>query len=116
MKKLQFIFLCLVLPISGVSHSAPITCHGTVGTLLVYGDGSVNMRASYRGNYTYICNLKTERNGVSITTCATWVGVIETARKMNQEIWSYYYTDSSFTSCADIPTYSASPAPVYIGH
>jgi len=116
MKILRILFLSAALSNSGLSYSASITCHGTVGPLLVYKDGSVNIRTSYRGNYTYICNLKAERQGVSIATCATWVGVIESARKLNQEILAYYTVDATFSSCADLPVYSASPAPVYIGH
>lgn len=76
MKKYPTLLFIIAITVSNIAHATSIGCHGTVSPLLVYKDGSVNIRTSYRGDYTYICNLKTERQGVSITTCATWVGVI----------------------------------------
>ena len=94
---------------------ADFQCFGTIVDLLIYADGTVNIKTTYRNDYTNICNLQTTRQGVDPFTCALWVGAIESARKMNQSIHVYYQSNGEF-SCTTIPIHGSSPAPVYIGH
>lgn len=105
----------LFLMISASTTYADVICSGAVNSLLIYADGTVNISTSYRNDFTHICNLQTTRQNVDTLTCALWVGAIEAARKLNQNIKTYYTTNNNF-SCDTIPTYAAAPAPVYIGH
>lgn len=107
--------LLLALMIASSTTYADIQCSGAVNSLLVYANGTVNISTSYRNDYTHICNLQSARQNVDTLTCALWVGAIESARKLNQNI-KIYYTNNNDFSCDTIPTYAAAPAPVYIGH
>ena len=95
--------------------SAAFTCVADVTGVLIYGDGSINVKHSGRNAWTFICNLKTERQGVSIATCAMWVSTLQNAKKENKKLRFYYPTGASYNSCAALPIYGAAPAPVYIG-
>ena len=106
----------LLSTLAGVAMAADVQCNGSVSSLLIYTDGTVNILASWRSDYTHICNLKQVRKGVDPLTCAMWVNAIESARKLSATIKTYYTDDGSFTSCADLPRYAAAPAPVYFGH
>lgn len=90
-------------------------CRVDLLAVLVYNDGSVNVMHSARNDYTFICNLNQDRLGVSAATCAMWTAMLQSLKKAGKRADFYYYTDSRFTSCANLPTYSTSPAPVYIG-
>ncbi len=91
---------------------AAYQCDVTVLRVLVYNSGDVNILHSGRGDYTNICNLKSERQGVGITTCAMWTSMLQSIKKQGGKAAFYFSGDGS---CSTLPTYSASPAPVYIG-
>ena len=91
-------------------------CSGKVNSVLIYASGAVNIRADWRNDYTYICNVNSEWNGVSPLMCALWVNDLNTSRKVDADVRVYYYGSDDYTGCADLPTYSNSPAPVYVGH
>lgn len=108
LKKL-LVTLLFALPFQAM---ASYTCSVTVNKVLVYANGNVNIKHSGRGDYTVICNLKTPRTNVSITTCAMWTSMLQNIKK-NDGKASFYYSGEG--SCATLPTYSSSPTPVYIG-
>jgi hypothetical protein len=83
--------------------------------VLIYSNGSVNVKHAGRNDYTVICNLKTERLGVSVTTCAMWASTLFDSKKNNLKMQFYYNSHANYDSCAELPIYAASPAPVYIG-
>lgn len=92
--------------------AAVYSCSVNVINVLVYADGSLNVLHSGRGDYTVVCNLNTERQGVSPTTCAVWFGLLEAIKKKNGLADIYFNGDGS---CSTLPTYGSAPAPVYIG-
>lgn len=106
--------LCLILTLLSSSFyaAAEYSCSVTVNAVLLYKDGSVNVNHSGRGDYTVICNLSTEREGVSIQTCAMWASMLQNIKKNNGKA-EFYYSGSG--SCNALPTYASAPAPVYIG-
>lgn len=112
MKKLVLIFITLFF---SNSAWATFSCTVDVNAVLVYSNGAVNISHAGRNDYTFICNLKTERQGVSIATCATWASFLFDAKKNNRKVQFYYNSHENYNSCSELPTYSASPAPVYIG-
>lgn len=91
---------------------AAFACDVTVDRLLVYADGSVNVYHSGRNDFTYICNTKGTWKDVDTVTCALWVGMLQGAQN-NAKLVRFWYAGEG--SCATLPTYSAAPAPVYIG-
>jgi hypothetical protein len=94
------------------SALAVYECSVKLEAVLVYGNGVVNVRHTGRGDYTHICSLNTERQGVSPVTCAMWAAMLQQIQKGNSTADFYY---SGEGSCAALPTYASSPAPVYIG-
>ncbi len=108
MKKL-IIVLIMIFPASAM---AAYSCSVTVNRVLVYANGNLNILHSGRGDYTVVCNLKTPRDNVSITTCAMWASMLQNIKKNNGTAHFYY---SGEGSCATLPTYNSAPTPVYIG-
>jgi len=113
MKKLLPIALCALFPT--LSNAAPFYCKVNINNVLLYADGSVNVRHTGRADFTYICNLNTERQGVPITTCAMWASLLSNLQKDNLQARFYYNGTSAYNSCSTLPTYNGTPAPVYIG-
>jgi hypothetical protein len=109
MKKLILAMALGMLPLAALAN---FDCGTRVNNVLVYSDGSVNVFFAIRGDYTYICNLTTPRLGVDPTTCAMWTALLLSARKNASNVMLYY---SGTGSCATLPVYSNSPAPVYVG-
>lgn len=109
MKKLLLSIVLISLPMSAF---ADFSCQGVPNQVLVYGDGSVNVFQTPRGDYTYICNLTTPRLGVDPVTCAMWTALLLSAKKDNRVV-SFYYSGN--VGCTALPVYSNSPAPYYIG-
>lgn len=84
--------------------------------VLIYGSGVVNVLHSGKDDYTHICNLKTERQGVSVATCAMWASFLLDVEKNNDRAIFYYNKSAGYDSCMELPTYGGAPAPVYIGN
>jgi hypothetical protein len=109
MKKIVALMMaCLV----SLHANAAFVCDVKVSRVLVYTNGMVNVLHSGRGDYTVICDLNAVRLGVSPTTCAMWTGMLQAIMKKNGTATFYYDGDST---CALLPTYGSSPAPVYVG-
>ena len=92
--------------------SAAYECNATVRNILIYTDGSVNILHSGRNDYTVICNMNVERQGVSPTVCGMWTAMLQLVKRKGGIVNLYF---NGTGSCAELPVYSASPAPVYIG-
>ena len=89
---------------------AATTCIGTISSSHVTIDGGVLFRASW-GGYIQACNISATWKGVPPEVCAAWVAKLDAAVSLGRST-RVYYTDTLV--CADVPTYSASPAPYYI--
>jgi len=109
--KLKISLFTLLLSISTLSEAA-FNCTVPISKILVYGNGSVNIFHQGRNDYTYICNLQETRQNVSITTCAMWTSMLQNIKKDNGKAIFYY---PGTGTCATLPTYGGTPAPVYIG-
>jgi len=114
MKKI--ILLLLLSITTSTMFAGTFSCASKVNKVLLYKNGAVNVHYSARNNYTYICNLNSEWKGVSTTTCAMWVGLLQDIKKRNTDARAvFYYSTNDATSCANLPTYGSAPSPVYIG-
>lgn len=115
MKRLLTALPALIVLASSAAFSAPFDCAVDLTKVLIYADGRVNVLHSARNDYTYICSLKEERQGVSTTTCAMWTSMLLSLKNANKKASFYYDTPMANGSCANLPTYDAAPAPIYIG-
>ncbi|AIU68023.1 hypothetical protein ABF162_14185 [Vibrio coralliilyticus] len=96
------------------THSmADITCYGTVKNILQYADGNINVYTSYRSDYTVMCNIDKHQKGVSPEACQGMLSVLLTAQSTGKNIATYYNGDQY--TCQNLPTYSATPGPIYVG-
>ncbi|MBW8184290.1 hypothetical protein [Shewanella nanhaiensis] len=94
------------------SVNAAFHCSADINRILIYGNGTVNIRHSGRNDFTVICDLNNEWKGVSVTTCAMWTAMLQNIKKNNGKAIFYYGGEGT---CAALPTYGSTPAPVYIG-
>jgi hypothetical protein len=92
---------------------AVFECTVKINNVLIYRDGAVNVLHTGRGDYTVVCNLNAERLGVSPVTCAMWAAMLQHIKKNNGNA-SFYFEGAG--SCATVPVYGESPAPLYIGN
>jgi len=102
---------CILL--GAARAEAAASCSGTVDTVLLYYDGSVNIIASWRGDYTYVCNVHGGWGGISAEVCLGWYGALVKAQANSLNVIAYYNTGSY--TCSNLPTYAAAPAPYYLG-
>jgi hypothetical protein len=92
---------------------AVFECTVKINNVLIYRDGAVNVLHTGRGDYTVVCNLNAERLGVSPVTCAMWAAMLQHIKKNNGNA-NFYFEGTG--SCATLPVYGESPAPLYIGN
>ena len=109
--KFKSVFVTGLLLVSTASR-ADFHCTVDVKKVLIYNNGEINILHAGRNDYTVICNLKNELNGVSVTTCAMWTSMLQSIKKAKSKAIFYYPGDGT---CASIATYRAAPTPVYIG-
>jgi len=103
-----------LLPLTFLSSSAfaNFSCVTNVNKVLIYNDGGVNVYHTGRNDFTVICSLQSERQNIGITTCAMWTSMLQNAQAKDIQVAFYYPGEGS---CATLPTYGATQAPIYIG-
>lgn len=102
--------LLLAATTSAVAR-ADAHCTGNVLEHLVYKEGLLMIRSSWRNDWTVLCGIQTPWKGVSTESCFTWFGLVTSARTHNKPMIIYY--DNS-NSCAALATYADAPAPAYV--
>jgi len=95
----------------GTTAYADFNCGGTLGGVLLYSDGSVMIQGSWRSDWTMICNTQNGWGGIDGSTCLAWYGAAVSAAKSHTSVGTSY-SGNTYT-CANLPTYSNTPAPVY---
>lgn len=94
-------------------------CDAPAVDVLVYAEGIINIR--YMGNdWTYLCNLESTWRGVSPTTCATWVALLEKIKTKGGSTRFYFaggpVACDKMAPMGDRSTnYDNARIPVYIG-
>jgi hypothetical protein len=105
--------LGLILAVMSTSvFAANIWCTGTVRRVLVSKSGLVEVMGSWRGDWTGICNVKQDWQGVDPQTCMTWFAQTEKSLTTAKQV-TIEYTGVD-VDCATLPTYSGSPGPAYV--
>jgi hypothetical protein len=106
MKNLFLAFsLSLIL---GNAVAAPQWCSGKVTSVYITKDGGVNGKFAFRNEYLTVCNMNSDWKGVSSITCTGILAILKDAVARKADVANYYET-TNYT-CADLPTYSATPA------
>lgn len=112
MKKLARLMAFVMAAVLPVQAFAAFECNVKIKAVLVYGDGTVNVLHTGRGDYTVICNLNNTRGVVTPTTCAMWTAVVLGAKKRDA-LATFYFPGEG--SCATLNTYGDAAIPTYIG-
>jgi hypothetical protein len=107
--------LAIALALTTVTRiaAADIYCTGTVQYVLLYGDGTVSLVGSWRGDYTVLCNTNGTWGNIATEICLAWYGTAVKAAAESKHV-AVYYSPSSYT-CATLPTYGSSSVPYYFG-
>src|SRR4051794_26825318 len=79
-----------VLALVSFSSHAATDCNGTVTRVLLYGDGSVNLLASYRNDYTVLCNTNGTFGGIPAEVCLSWYATALDAVAHGKQVNVYY--------------------------
>lgn len=106
------VILTVILCCSSSTALANYHCEVDVHRVLVYGNGTVNVLHSGRGDYIAICNANGTWNNIDTVTCSLWVATLQMAQNNNKKAIFYYSGDGR---CDTLPTYEKAPAPIYIG-
>ncbi len=106
------IILSLSFLVGSQTHAA-IDCRGLVDYVLLYADGTVNVRGAWRGDFTVLCNTSTNWGDIAPEICLSWYATATKAAADGKQLTVYYETNSS--TCGDLPTYGASLVPFYVG-
>ncbi len=109
----QLLTAVTLLSLSTAAY-ATLDCQGKIDNVLLSDDGAVNVLTSWREDYMYICNLKTERQGVSVATCASWSSMLLKIKETGADANFYYDSIAGLNSCETIPIHSNAPAPTGI--
>jgi hypothetical protein len=96
-----------------ITHGAraDIDCEGTLNSVLVYTGGMLVINPSWRGDYIKLCVMS--GTPTEIATCAAWVAIAKEAIRSAKSVFAYYYDSTGALTCANLPTYSATPVPAY---
>lgn len=109
-RKLVAMLLCMAI---APASADALFCGGKIHNVLTYADGTVMVLPEFRGDWLVICNMNTERQGISPVTCVSWLAsatrAMTSATRGN--IGIYY---QNVPSCAAVPTYFSAPPPVYV--
>lgn len=93
--------------------SADIACAGQVREILLYANGTVNLRGNWRNDYTYLCNTTGAWGNVPTEVCLSWYATAAKALADGKEVIVWYAGNAH--TCANLPTYGNSPQPTYVG-
>ena len=105
------LFIIVSLFAMAIPASAAIACAGKVTNAYTDSTGTFTISATYRADYTALCNVRVLYLGVDPVTCRTWVATVMTAMSKGYYV-QVYYSDPAATACASLPVYGAS-LPLY---
>ena len=93
--------------------SAETYCASLVNETLTYSNGDVMVYPAWRNDWVTICNINIARNNVTPALCFAWFSTINNAILYNKSV-GFYYVGVDPSGCPTLPTYSSSPAPLYV--
>jgi len=106
------IALVLIL-FTSTSQSANIWCVGSITNFYITAGGSVQIRGSWRNEYTEVCNFN-EDSYITPVVCSLWVSIINSSVANNKSVRLMYDDNNGAINCESIPTYSKAPIPQYV--
>jgi hypothetical protein len=102
---------CLLFISASSAARADVYCTGNILDHLVFNEGTLMIRGSWRNDWTYLCSMQTPWKGVATEACFTWFGLLTAARTHNKSIGIYYSGD---TPCSALANHGGAPAPLYV--
>lgn len=93
------------------THAGQQWCSGKITHTYLAEDGTLVIRGDWRNQHTAICNVNTDRKGVSPEVCKSWLSIALAAKLSKADVVVYY---SDVPSCSEVPQYSAAPKPGYL--
>lgn len=112
MKAQHGFMLGAALALLSFQSNAATDCTGTVTRALLYGDGTVNLLTSWRGDYTEVCNTNGTFGSIAGDVCLSWYATALSAIAHGKQVNIYY---AGTYTCATLPTYWSAPVPTYFG-
>ncbi len=112
-KKLAACTLALCLLVPPFAAAAQIWCQGKISNTYVDSTGTLTIQAAWRGDYTALCNVRTNWKGIDATTCMTWLGIALMATSKQQTV-NVSYNDPAVPACNTLATYVNAPPPIYL--
>ena len=90
---------------------ATFSCSGTFDSVLVRGNGDLMVHSTWRGDWTYLCNVNAPAaNVVNAKSCAGWLA-LSTAAVDTQKPIMVSYINVTPTGCSTLPIDNTAPAP-----
>lgn len=107
--------LAFLLLFTASSHTlaTPRWCDGKVPNILTYANGDLMVFSTWRNDWTVLCNVSSDRAGVSPAVCRSWHAILLAAQAQGKTVIVHYNYGNSST-CDALPIYHASPAPNYV--
>lgn len=99
--------LPLIFCISYSANAASISCEGKLTGVYISKDGDVIVHASWRNDWTRICNVNAE--GMQ-STCPLWASYAATAFQNQLNVRMVY---GNIARCDQVPTYNTAPTPEF---
>lgn len=115
----------LILSIGIVTIAAParsqsglLYCTGSLNKMYIHDSGDLMVFMSYRNDWTKLCNVKADHQGISPIVCQAWLTTLKDALAGNgtgtgtrMSVTIQYVTTQT---CATLSTYSATPKAGYV--
>ena len=108
----------LVTTTTARAQSQLLYCTGQLQKMYISENGDLMLYMSYRGDWTKICNVKADHQGVSPIVCQAWLTTLKDALAGNgtgtgtrMSVTIQYV---STQTCSTLSTYTASPKPGYV--
>lgn len=106
------LFLTMLLS-SQISFA--LTCSGNITKVETLYTGIVRvLSTSGAPQKSYICSINGNWKNISTDTCKAWISSAQIAHTSGKKL-DVVYSDTSATSCSDLPVNSASVAPYSVG-
>lgn len=119
MKRRTALLSALLMLSAPASAQTPLLyCSGNLNKMYIHENGDLMVFMSYRNDWTKICNIKADHQGVSPIVCQAWLSSLKDALAGNgtgtgtrMSVTIQYVTTQT---CSTLSTYSTSPKPGYV--
>lgn len=98
---------------ASASIASPLWCAGTLMAIYMTSDGSVEIKGTWRNEYTQICSDQGTFGGIDSVTCLSWFALAVKAQTAQVPV-TVYYPDAGSYTCGNLPSYASALTPNYL--